>query len=184
VKLISSALLAASLLSLAACSNRASKLPKYDLVPHFVMTDSEGLPFDSRQLGDKVWIADFIYTQCPGPCPMMSSQMHQLSERLKDDPDVRLISFSVDPAHDTPPVLSDFAHHFGGPTNQWVFVTGTPESVHQIAFTAFHLGDVITKMDHSTKFALVDKSGYVRGYYDSTNQNDLDTLLRDVNVLR
>jgi protein SCO1/2 len=148
------------------------------------MTDSEGLPFNDRQLADKVWIADFIYTQCPGPCPVMSSKMHRLSEQLKDDPDVRLVSFSVDPVHDTPPVLNGFAHNFGGPTKQWSFLTGTPETVHQIAYTTFHMGDIISKMDHSTRFALVDKNGFVRGYYDSNDPNDLATLLKDVEALR
>ncbi len=148
------------------------------------MTDSEGFPFDDRQLADKVWIADFIYTQCPGPCPIMSSKMHKLSEQLADVPDVRFVSFSVDPAHDTPPVLNDYAHHFGGPSKNWVFLTGTPGAVHQIAFSTFHLGDVITVMDHSTRFALVDKNGYIRGYYDSTDPKALNALAADARGLR
>jgi len=167
---------------LSACGGRVSKLPKYDRVPQFQMTDSEGMPFDSRQVADKVWIADFIYTNCPGPCPMMSSRMQRVADQLKDDPDVRLVSFSVDPAHDTPPVL---AHRFGAPTKQWVFLTGTPETVHLLAYTTFHLGDVIGKVDHSTKFVLVDKNGYIRGYYSSLGEQDeISQLLQDVAALR
>lgn len=171
-------------LLLASCSNPAGKLPKYDQVPHFQMTDSEGFAYDSRQLADKVWIADFIYTQCPGPCPLMSSKMHALADQLKNDPDVHFVSFSVDPAHDTPAVLNEYAHHFGGPSKQWVFLTGTPDTIHQVAFSAFHLGDIISKMDHSTRFALVDKSGTIRGYYESTSPDDLKKLIADTAVLR
>lgn len=177
-------LLIPTCLLIAGCSNRASKIPKYDHVPYFQMTDSEGFPFDSHQLGDKVWIADFIYTQCPGPCPLMTSRMHVLEQQFADKPDVRFVSFSVDPEHDTPPVLDDYAHHFGAPTKKWVFLTGTPATVHLIAFSTFHLGDVITKMDHSTRFALVDKNGDVRGYYDSTDPSELNNLTADANTLR
>lgn len=168
----------------AACNNRASKLPRYDHVPSFHMTDSEGQPFDSRQLADKVWIADFIYSQCPGPCPMMSSKMHRLVERTNDFPELRFVSFSVDPANDTPAVLNEFAHRFGAPSARWTFLTGTPQTVHQIAFSTFHLGDVITTITHSTRFALVDKQGNVRGYYDSSDANDMDKLLQDASALR
>jgi protein SCO1/2 len=115
---------------------------------------------------------------------MMTSRMHQLADQLKDDPDVRLVSFSVDPAHDTPPVLNEFAHRFGAPTKQWIFLTGSPQMVHLVAYSTFHTGDVIGKMDHSTKFALVDKDGYIRGYYSSLSQGDLAQLLQDVAALR
>ncbi|MBV9082897.1 MAG: SCO family protein, partial [Acidobacteriaceae bacterium] len=69
------------------------------------MTDSAGRPFDSKELAGKVWVADFIYTSCPGPCPRMTSEMHKLDQQLKADRDVVLVSISVDPDHDTPQVL-------------------------------------------------------------------------------
>jgi cytochrome oxidase Cu insertion factor (SCO1/SenC/PrrC family) len=65
-----------------------------------------------------------------------------------------------------------------------VFLTGTPASVHQVAFSTFHLGDLITVMNHSTRFALVDKNGYIRGYYDSNDPKELKTLVKDATVLR
>ena len=92
------------------------KLPVYNQVPQFNLTDSSGQPFHSKSLNGKVWIADFIYTNCPGPCPRMTSQMHGVERKIKGDDDVRIVSFSVDPARDSPPVLNDFAHRFGGPT--------------------------------------------------------------------
>ena len=148
------------------------------------MTDSQGHVFNSDSLAGKVWVADFIYTNCPGPCPRMTSQMHRLEQRVRGEPDVRLLSVSVDPQHDTPQVLNDFAHHFGGPSSQWIFLTGSPAVVHLLAFETFHVGDVIGKMDHSTKFALVDKRGDIRGYYSTFDEDGMPSLLRDLSSLR
>jgi protein SCO1 len=171
-------------LFLLACSGPAAKLPHYGRVPPFHMTDSQGRAFQSQSLAGKVWVADFIYTSCPGPCPLMSSQMHKLEQRLNGDPAVRLVSISVDPQHDTPPVLNDFARHFGAPTAHWIFLTGDAATVHLLAFTTFHLGDTIGRMDHSTKFALVDKRGNIRGYYSTFDKEGMPSLLNDIAALR
>jgi protein SCO1/2 len=173
-----------SLFLLAGCRHRAGELPDYETVPPFQMTDSQGHIFDSGQLLGKVWIVDFIYTNCPGACPLMTSQMHRMEEKLKDDPDVRLVSISVDPDRDTPPVLNAFAKRFGGPTPQWVFLTGSPQTVHLLAHDVFHVGDVIKTMDPSTKFMLVDKRGHLRGYYSTFDPDGRGRLLRDVDALR
>ena len=148
------------------------------------MTDSHGRTFDRTALAGKVWVADFIYTSCPAECPRMTAQMHKVEEQVKGKDDVRLVSISVDPERDTPSALNDFAHRFGGPTNQWVFLTGSPATVHLIAYQTFHVGDVIGKIEHSTKFVLVDKKGYIRGYYSSLYQDDLRQMLKDLESLR
>ena len=148
------------------------------------MTDSEGHNFDSRALEGKVWIADFIYTNCPGPCPRMTSEMHKVQQQVKNDSDVLLVSISVDPEHDSPAVLNEYAHHFGGPANDWVFLTGSPETIHSLAYNVFHTGDVIGKMDHSTKFVAVDKQGRIRGYYSSLEPASIAEMLQDIKALR
>jgi protein SCO1 len=148
------------------------------------MTDSGGQPFQSSALAGKVWIADFIYTNCPAECPLMSSKMHSVEKQLAGQQDVRLISISVDPARDTPAVLNAFAHRYGAPNEQWTFLTSTPETIHQIAYLTFHVGDVIGKIEHSTKFVLVDKRGHIRGYYSSFNAEGISALLKDVQAVR
>ena len=172
------------ILFIAGCTDPASILPSYGKVPLFTMTASTGQPFNSAALQGKVWIADVIYTNCPAECPRMSSQMHKLADEMKGMSDVRLVSFSVDPQRDTPTVLNDFAHRFGGPTRHWVFLTGSPAAVHLLAYQTFHVGDVIGKIEHSTKFILIDKSGEIRGYYSSFDPEDASKLIRDVEVLR
>ena len=171
------------LLTAAGCNTRAGKLPNYGTVPEFLMSDSEGRLFDSKRLVGKVWVVDFIYTSCPGPCPLMTAKMHRIEQQLKQNPDVKLVSISVDPDHDSPSVLNTFAHRFGGPTDNWFFLTGSPATVHLLAYDTFHVGDVISKMDHSTKFMLVDKHGHLRGYYSSLGQDETRTLLDDIAAL-
>jgi protein SCO1/2 len=167
-----------------ACTRPAPKLPDYGKVPDFQMTDSEGHPFDSASLNGKVWIADFIYTSCPDACPRMTSEMERVAHELAGEKNVELVSISVDPDHDSPPVLNAFAHQYGAPTSQWIFLTGTAPTIHQIAYTTFHVGDVIGKMDHSTKFIVVDKHGDIRGYYASMDPDSIQTMLSDVEALR
>lgn len=181
---VSLSLLSALLVLASACTDRASKLPQYGAVPAFHMTDSHGMPFDGSRLNGKVWVADFIYSNCPGPCPRMTSQMHRVEQKIHGDNDVRLVSFSVDPARDTPQVLNAFAERFGGPTDQWYFLTGTPDTVHLLAHDVFKVGDIISNMDHSTKFVLVDKHRQLRGYYSTFDADGIPTLLDDLNALR
>lgn len=166
------------------CSDPAKNFPVYNTVPEFQLTDSYGQIFDSHVLDGKVWVADFIYTHCPGPCPRMTSQMHQVEQKVKGDSDVRLVSFSVDPARDTPPILDEYAKRFGGPTAQWSFLTGKPETLHQLARKVFMVGDLVGVMDHSTKFMVVDKKRQIRGYYSTFDKSGMADLLRDVNALR
>ena len=167
------------------------QLPRYDHVPPFTMTDSEGRPFTRSSLTGKVWVADFIYTTCPAACPMMSARMKRVHQATANMPDVRIVSISVDPK-DTPAALKAFGSRYGGATPDWIFLTGSPETVHQIAFNTFHTGDVLGKLEHSTKFALVDKQGVIRGYYSSlaaegdteSDAHGIPELIRDLQTLR
>ncbi len=176
---------AACLLCLS-CGNRAASLPDYGSVPDFSMTDSHGHPFNSRTLTGKAWVADFIYTNCPAACPMMTAKMHNVAKQIRDDDNIRLVSISVDPARDTPQALEAFAARYGGPTKQWLFLTGTPATIHEVAYNTFHVGDIIGKIEHSTKFVLVDKKQHIRGYYSTLDAtgDDIPKLLKDLSALR
>lgn len=187
---IATTLLCAAVLLWTGCADRASKLPDYGKVPAFRVTDSNAQAFDSSTLDGKVWVVDFIYTNCPAACPMMSTKMHSVAKRVAGQDDVRLVSISVDPARDTPAALTAFARRYGGPTTQWIFLTGSPENIHLLAYTTFHVGDVLGKIEHSTKFMLVDKRGHIRGYYstlsgdEGSRSDDIPAMLRDIDSLR
>jgi protein SCO1/2 len=152
-------------------------------IPEFDLVSQTGRPFDSKSLDGHIWVADFIYTTCDGPCPMMSSQMHQLQTITAEMPDVKLISFTVDPAHDTPPVLAEYAKHFKPNFDRWSFLTGEQSRLSDLALNGFKLNAVDGSMTHSTRFALVDQKRRVRAYYITGEDGILPRLLHDIRQL-
>lgn len=172
------AVLSAAAYLLGGCT-ASSPLPSLGLVPDFTLIDQSNHEFRSADaLKRKVWIADFIFTHCPGPCPRMTSQLGKVQYALAGEPDIRLVSFTVDPNQDTPQVLDAYAKQFKARQGQWYFLTGTQEALNQLSRHAFKLGDVDGNLEHSTKFALVDKFGRLRGYY-----SDIPQLIADAKGL-
>jgi protein SCO1/2 len=175
--------LGCSVVSLAGCAAHAS-LPSYSTIPPFTLTDQTGATFDSKaQLNGKVWIADFIYTTCPGPCPRMTSQMHQVQTALTGLTGFRLVSFTVDPEHDTPPVLDAYSKLFHAEPGTWFFLTGSQSTLQNLSRNAFLLGDVNGSLEHSTRFVLVDQNGKLRGFYLTEEQDALPRLIADTKKL-
>jgi protein SCO1 len=158
-------------------------LPIMGQAPSFQLTAETGGPFDSQSLAGRIWVADFVYTNCTGPCPMMSSQMRQIQDRTAEIPDLALVSFTVDPARDTPPVLAAYAKRFRANPKRWVFLTGEPARLNDVALTGFKLNSVDGSLSHSSRFALVDRQGRIRGYYISTDDDFMTRLLHDIRQL-
>ena len=166
------------------CS-RPQPLPNYGKIAPFTLTAENGQPFSSQALEGHPWVADFIFTHCPGPCPRMTSQLHGIEGQVRELP-VQFVSFTVDPEHDTPAVLADYAKQFQADTRRWHFLTGSREALNQIFRYSFKLGSVDGSMIHSTRFTLVDGQGQIRGYYsgdDPDDPNDLKKLVRDMRSL-
>jgi protein SCO1/2 len=176
-----SAVLVAALAT-AGCAVRAA-LPTYNTVPDFSLTDQTGASFaGDAALRGHVWVADFMFTNCPGPCPRMSSQMHQVQAALAST-DVRLVSFTIDPARDTPAVLADYAAHFSAKPGVWYFLTGPVETLRHLDRDVFQLGDIDGSLDHSTRFVLVDRKARVRGFYLTSEPDAIDRLIADARGL-
>jgi protein SCO1/2 len=145
---------------LAGCA-REKPLPVLGEIPHFDLIDQQGGKFDRASLDGHVWVADFIYTNCESSCPRMSSKMHSIQGATASD--VRLVSFTVDPARDTPQALDAYGRKYAADEKRWAFLTGNPATLEMLDHDAFKLGSL--SMDHSTRFVLIDKKGQVRGYY-------------------
>jgi len=174
----------ALVLALAACSRRAPALEVFGDIPQFELMAQDGQPFHSQALAGKIWVADFIYTTCPGPCPRMTSQMREVQDAvLKTSDDVRLVSFTVDPANDTPPVLAAYAKVHGASSSIWYFLTGPVATLQMLDRDAFKLGDINASMQHSTRFVLVDRQGRIRGYYDTEEASSIPKLISDITAL-
>jgi protein SCO1/2 len=158
-------------------------------VPDFALINRDGQPVRRADLLGAPWIADFIFTRCGASCPMMSLRMARLEREMPRDLGMRFVSFSVDPEHDTPPVLQDYAESFGAP-GRWLFLTGEKKAIHRLSKEGFKLAvDDTTPVNedepilHSTRFVLVDAEGRIRGYYEAFDENAVKQLMRDVQAL-
>lgn len=167
-----------------ALSNRP--LPSYGTVASFELVNQDAQPFGSQQLAGKIWIADFIFTNCRGPCPIISTRMSELQKPLEKT-DVRLVSISVDPETDTPPVLRVYADKLRKEPFRWDFLTGSRDAIGSISRDGFKLGlsegEPDTGPVHSTRFVLVDRRGTIRGYYDALAPDGVTKLLADTSHL-
>lgn len=160
----------------------AEALPVLYEAPAFSLTDQEGRPFASDQLRGKVWVADFIFTHCPGACPLMTQKMASLQKAVPDR-DVRFVSFSVDPERDTPEVLKQYGQRFDADPARWHFLTGPKDAIFATAaglkLSAMPAGAAGPDIVHSEKFLLVDGEGRVRGAYGSNDEAELKRLSAD-----
>ena len=167
---------------------RHPSLPVYGNVPDFALTERSGYPIRLKDLLGQVWIADFIFINCAGATPMMSSNMKQLQNLLNDSADVRLVSITVDPLRDTPEALSAYAAEFGARRDQWLFLTGDAAAIRKLATQGFLLGvemgvDPKDSIAHSQKFVLVDRRGRIRGYFDGESPGVIRPLLNAMDAL-
>jgi cytochrome oxidase Cu insertion factor (SCO1/SenC/PrrC family) len=166
-------------------SNRP--LPSLGTVPRFELVNQDAQPFGSEQLAGKIWIADFIFTTCLGPCPIISTRMSELQKPLAPS-DVHLVSISVDPEKDTPEVLRAYADKLRKEPLRWDFLTGSRVAIYSLSKDGFKLGVSDGSEEagvpiHSTRFVLVDRRGTIRGYYDALAPDAVTKLLADANHL-
>lgn len=162
-----------------------SNLPDYGTVPPFRLIDQAGQAFESKQrLAGKTWVAAFIFTTCNGPCPRMTAQMRKIQDATRDFADVLLVSFSIDPATDTPPRLAEYATRFKANPARWSFLTGEEAALRTLGVDTFHLADPHEKLAHSSRFALVDRKGRIRGYYDTALAGAVDEIVEDIGKVR
>jgi protein SCO1/2 len=161
-------------------------LPRFGTVPQFALTTERSLPFTQSDLRGNVHIVDFIFTTCGGSCPLMSTKMHDMQDTFALVPHLRLLSFSVDPVTDTPPVLAEYGEAYHASRDRWIFLTGQKDSIYQLMRVGFHLGvdrDTNNAIMHSQKFVLLDSEGEIRGYYDSDDDQAMQTLINDSRIL-
>jgi protein SCO1/2 len=169
---------------LAGCSKPAAPLTVLGEIPQFTLTAETGQTFDSHSLDGHIWVADFIYTTCDGPCPMMSATMRRLQDQAASEfPDVRFVSFTVDPKRDTPPVLAEYAKRYKRDPNRWFFLTGEQSALHDLSLKSFKLQSIDGSMTHSTRFVLVDAQRRIRGYYVTGEDGVLPRLIGDIRRL-
>lgn len=160
----------------------------YHTIPDFQFVSQNGDTISAKTLNGKIYVADFFFTTCPTICPKMKVQLKRVYARYKGNPSVMLLSHTIDPNHDTVPVLKEFAQDLGVTGQQWLFVTGDREKIYDIGQNSYM---VTAKEDssapggvvHSGAFVLVDKAKRVRGVYDGTTEAGVDKLMTDMDKL-
>ena len=170
-------------------------LPIFAEIPDFSLTDQRGLSFGRQDLLGKVWVANFIFTNCSDICPLLTEKMSRLQKEstLAQRNDLHFVSFSVDPERDSPSVLATYADRYHADAALWSFLTGPLDLVEKAVVGGFKMG--MTKMSlfqiaHGERFVLVDSRGRIRGYYESDPEGlkslikDIPKLLRESNYLR
>jgi len=169
-------LLLLALAGSAGCRSSASNAGD-DLGPvgSFSLTERSGQTITDADLRGKVWVASFIFVRCTGPCPQVTQTMQSLQKKLdlKNRPDLRLVTFTVDPERDQPDELKAYADRWEADRERWLFLTGTEKEIHRLLNEGFKVathrnasptraGD---EFSHSTRLVVVDKKGHIRGYY-------------------
>jgi enediyne biosynthesis protein E4 len=161
-------------------------------LPHFRLASQDGAPFGSNELDGKVWIATFVFTRCAQTCPLQMSALAKLQADLSgpsERADVRFVAFTVDPEHDTPPVLQEYARRYGAEPDRFTMLTGDRDALWSLCKDHFKLpvsspgdtpGAVIA---HSQNLVLVDRARRIRGYYDALDDQARTRLVHDLRIV-
>ncbi len=163
-------LFALFLVSLVGCG-QAHALDDLGPVGAFQFTDRSGKTITQDDLRGKVWIASFVFVRCTSHCPQITGAMRELQSDLRDVKDLRLVTFTVDPAHDRAAELAEYAEKFQADPEKWLFLTGEESAIDRLLQDQFKVGatrpgEKPGELMHSIRLVLVDQAGRIRGYYD------------------
>lgn len=188
--------LAALAFVLALWSRQAALVAREEALPvigevstDFTLTTQWGDKLSLHDLKGKVWVAYFFFSTCPSICPIMNQNMTAVQEAIRDNPDVLIVGFTVDPDTDKPEVLRRYGEKFGVQKGKWYYLTGDRALIYRVARQSFKLAaepapsgqsDSTHEFIHSEKFVLVDRQGRIRAYYTGTDKTSVQQLIQDI----
>jgi protein SCO1 len=157
----------------------------------FSLTDRTGRTVARPEMDGKILVVDFLYTSCSLTCPVVNKCMAQIQELTTNQPDVKLVSLTVDPRDDTVDALEKYGERFGADTNRWLLLTGDKTTLYDLignSFLAQDLNDPFNYMPgnfvHTERIALVDSRGKLRGFFDGLNENTAAAVVEEIKNLR
>ena len=159
----------------------------YHTIPDFKTVNQYGDSIKSVNLDDNIYVADFFFTTCPSICPLMHRNMLKVYDAYKDMPDLKIISYTIDPKHDSVAVLKSYANKLGIEGSRWWLLQGKKEEIYQLStgyLVTFPIEDAKEKFIHDGYFILVDKQKRIRGQYDGTNPDQVQKLIDDIKILK
>jgi protein SCO1 len=153
----------------------------------FAFVSQLGDTVTNADLAGKIYMTDFFFTSCPSICPKVKKQMLRIYEQVKDNPDILLVSHTIDPKRDNVEVLKMYADNLAIDHRKWIFLTGEKEQLLDIAddyfVAAYEDPDAPGGFDHSGKIIMLDKLGKIRGFCDGTDPESVTQMMADINVL-
>jgi protein SCO1/2 len=176
--------------ALAVWPRRPPPLPRLGALPAFALTTESGQPLRLDDLRGQVFAASFIFTRCTTICPVITGKLQRIQDATRDlGPALRLVSFSVDPEHDTPAVLARYAMEHHADLRRWTFVTGDYAALQRTVVEGFK--EVMERgpdrspesILHGSHVVLVDGAGTIRGYYDANDTDCVERVVRDARAL-
>jgi len=162
---------------------------KYHSIADFKLVNQNGDTITQNNYADKIYVADFFFTTCPSICPVMTANLAEVQDEFKDDNEVLLLSHSVTPEIDSVAQLKKYAIEKGVIDQKWNLVTGDKKQIYELARKSYMAvmddGDGgAYDMIHTENFMLIDKERRIRGYYDGTNKEEVEKLIRDIEILK
>jgi protein SCO1/2 len=195
-------------IAVSSCSNSSEQLPVYGnktivlktvngkeavdsvdyTIPAFSFVNQDSIIVNNKSVEGKIYVTDFFFTSCPSICPKMKKEMLRVYEKYKNNKDVMILSFSIDPERDSIARLKAYSEKLGiENSSKWSMLTGNKDSIYSLAagflVSAAEDPDAPGGHVHSGNFVLIDKKGRIRGYYDGTKAESVDKLLKDMDVL-
>lgn len=171
-------------------SEKLSQSAASFIIPEFSAINQEGQPSGSEQLKNKVWVANFVFTRCPGPCLQMTKNMAKLQQYLGSESEVKLVTFTVDPEHDRPNILKEYGTVQGADWQRWTFLTGNRAEMHDLIQKGFKLNIAEATAQeapdtgpfiHSTLFVVVSRDGKTAGYINGAADDFFDQIKKVIN---
>lgn len=153
---------------------------------NYSFSSQTGRSFSPNELKDGLYVANFFYTACPDECTRITSQLVRIQEKFRQERRVHLLSYTVNPAQDSVPVLERYAERYGAIAGKWFFLTGDKNNLNRLLEEEYRLpapvGEAPT-IQHSNQLYLVDRNQRVRGIYDGTKAREIDRLITEITVL-
>ena len=164
-------------------ANGSHEIPIIKKVPNFNFTNQNGDIFSHNQLKNKITVLDFFFTNCPGPCPIMTYNMKSLYNDFSSSDDVQFVSITVDPENDNIKVLKNYADINGINDQRWQLLTSELSKIKSLKRDGFMLYADELPQGHAIKFILIDEHGNIRKYFDGTDEGSLTILKKDISNL-
>ena len=167
-------------------------------VPAFQFTDQNNESVNNSNYKGKVYVVEFFFSTCPSICPIMNTNMLKVQEEFLNNENFAIASFTIDPIHDTPEVLKEYADRYGANHKQWHFLTGNKSDILKLSNEGFKLYAAESEeaeggFEHSGLFALIDQQGFIRSridkngnpiiYYNGLEDEGVQMLIEDIRKL-